>query len=327
MTASGRSAWHDLETLPGLAPAVAEQVRAHGIETLEELCGLSAGAARVLADRVSGISAVRLRDQVIPQAGIALLDGGAEPSRALIEGGVSTYLALMAAPTATITRLTGYDDLAALRLQLQAARGLTSFKVVMRVLDKAGRPVRRPVLEIADAGFAVDRPTVDREGDTAGWVGSGSLLRGRAHHLSLLAAKTRRSMLVRAPAGPVRSLTVRLSGAPRPLEPHPDRPLIMGGPITAVFDAVPLRRVNEGELFRVASGESSPPVLVSIVRQVHGLTVISRTVDYTLTDLSGTLASGTVVAFHDGHFRKGTAAERKRADRIRGVELAKRVIG
>lgn len=325
MSQSGRAILQPVGTLSGIGPRLSDELARFGFGSVLEIASLDPERADALAAVVSGISPDGMRRAVAEARFHLLGEDGAAVAAGLLDNAIARPMDLVAASTARIVAIggDGWNTERALCLQLDAARSLMTFTVLLRVVDGAGKPVASPKLEVADTGLAQRQPVVVRRGDAEGWVLSPPLRRDRGHQLFVSASGKRRTLNVSAPpSSSVLRRTVVLATPPRraPLRPVGN---VLVGPASYLFDEIPLSRAKDAEVFRVGEITDGKAVLRSVERSFIPGGVVTRVVHLPADAIPRRTLEGEYVVFDAGRLRKATRGQRQAALASRGGVVAK----
>ncbi len=325
MKQSGRAILQPVGNLSGIGPRLADALAGFGFGSVEEMAGLPREQADSLAEVVPGISPAGMRRAVVEAAFHLLGVDGAALADRLMEDGITGPLDLVAMSTARIIDIAGdgWDTERALCLQLDAARSLMTFTVLLRVVDGTGKPVASPKLEVVDSGLAQRQPVVVRRGDADGWVLSPPLRRDRRHHLFISAAGKRRTLSVSAPPTcAVLRRTLVLASSPR-RAPLRSRGTVLLGPASFLFDEIPLSRAKSGQVLRVGETADGKIVLRSVDRSFIPGGVVTQVVHVPVDALPSRASEGDYLVVDSGSLRKASRRERDAALASRGGVVAK----
>lgn len=308
--------YHDLTAINGLGPALATKLKALNISNTNDLLSLSSSMIDSIAASVSGISARGMRESFIPQARFcelanALPDG----PDALVDRGFLNYVDIVGARTKTIVNvfkdagIVDFDEVAALSLQLEAARAAIRFKVVVSVLGASTSSDL--VMAVAGSGFATGSQASYYYPDHKGQIISPPLLRGKIHILVIRFKGQYHSVPVSAGATDWGHVSLNFSSIQSRTPERIGVPRLAVGNETLFREAyAQLSDVPNGMMFSIVSQSSSgKSVLVGRSSRLTGHARVIRTLAIDTDRMPENALRGDVVTVDAGLLRIANAQE------------------
>jgi len=308
--------FHNLTIINGLGPVLANKLEALNISTTGDLLSLSASMIDSIATSVSGVSARAMRESFIPQARFCELTNALpEGPDALVDQGFLSYEDLLGARTGSVVNAfknagrDDFDEVAALKLQLEAARAAISFKAVVSVLGADADSDL--VMGVAGAGFATGTHASYYYPDERGQILSPPLLRGKTHILVIRYQGQYHSVPVSARGTDWSRLTLNFPSTQSRAPERPGVPRFAAGNET-IFreDYAKVSDVPNGTMFSVVSNDNSGKVrLVGRRSRLSGYARVIQTLVVASDRMPKNVQQGDVVVIDSGLLRAASTEE------------------